>query len=597
MNIRGKLIITLLCLGLFQSIWTQAQSLVPLPSPRNNWVEAQKLTAPNAVSEENFGYDVAMSGDGSTLLIGAKDRNGGRGSALVYVLTDGTWTLQQEISDPESQNVDEFGFSVDLSKDGNTAVIGSLAANQVYIYSRIGSDWTLSKTLTENTLPSDRYGSTVSLSPTGDILLVGAQGEQNGQGAVYTYRRVGTEWVSEGRLVLPGNPYPFYSGFGAAVVTSANTALISAITFNRNDVVFVYQYNGSAWVQQQMLQGEPDTTSDINDYFGWSLALDESGTTALISEWGGDDVYTDNGAVYVYVNSGGTWSIEQKLIPSNPSLNNRFGWAIDLTPDGSSVLISAAGQSSGRGAAYLYTQSGNLWSQQHEFLASDGNAPDIFGMSVALGDDAKTALIGARGDALVAGSAYVFVDAPPVIPTNTPTVETPTTETPQTSTPTPIPTTPDPNIPISFVRNGGFEEKDSLGQPIGWKIKGGDKSKLHCKNPYAGGCAFRFKGEQSRLRQKIKLENTNLQAGDQLKLNFYANSSSPIIDAQVVVQVRYSDGTGPSETTIFITQTSGYVQFSGDVTLSSSALKNIRLQVKYGGGGNLWVDDMTLTKR
>jgi hypothetical protein len=255
-------------------------------------------------------------------------------------------------------------------------------------------------------------------------------------------------------------------------------------------------------------------------------------------------------------------------------------------------LISAAGQGSGRGAAYLYARSGSIWSQEHEFLASDGTAPDIFGMSVALSNDAKTALIGARGDALVAGSAYVFIDAPPVIPTNTPTVEAPQ----QTSTPTPIPTTPDPNVPASFVRNGSFEDTDSLGQPIGWKIKGGDKSKLRCKNPYTGVCAFRFKGESSRLRQKIKLENTNLQAGDQLKLNFYADSSSPLIDAQVLVQVRYSDGTGPSETTVFITQTSGYVQFSGDVTLSSSALKNIRLQVKYAGGGNLWVDEITLTK-
>ncbi|MGO9021946.1 MAG: hypothetical protein ACLQVJ_26710 [Syntrophobacteraceae bacterium] len=121
------------------------------------------------------------------------------------------------------------------------------------------------------------------------------------------------------------------------------------------------------------------------------------------------------GAAYYFVKSGGTWSKQAKLTPSNGAQADKFGHSAALSSDGATALIGAPTETVGgayRGAAYVFVNSAGTWSQQ-KLTASDGMAGDFFGNSAALSSDGATALIGATGVNTYQGAAYVFA-APPV---------------------------------------------------------------------------------------------------------------------------------------------------------------------------------------
>ncbi|MGH8126998.1 MAG: hypothetical protein ACRETC_01335, partial [Gammaproteobacteria bacterium] len=142
-------------------------------------------------------------------------------------------------------------------------------------------------------------------------------------------------------------------------------------------------------------------------------ALSADGTTALV---GADDRNSDTGAAYVFTESGGVWSQQTEL--TDPGLGGDvFGVSVALASVGTEALVGADGHDNGVGAAYVFTESGSAWSQQAELAASDGAADDFFGTSVALSADGATALAGAYGRNSFTGAAYVFTGsgAPPTV--------------------------------------------------------------------------------------------------------------------------------------------------------------------------------------
>ena len=91
----------------------------------------QKVIAPDGTPKDGFGYSVAISDDGSTAVIGTYYIEFGItypiGPGAVYVFTKdaGTWVLQQKLPIPSMPDSDLFGFSVALSADGNTVLVGA----------------------------------------------------------------------------------------------------------------------------------------------------------------------------------------------------------------------------------------------------------------------------------------------------------------------------------------------------------------------------------------------------------------------------------------------------------------------------------------
>lgn len=144
--------------------------------------------------------------------------------------------------------------------------------------------------------------------------------------------------------------------------------------------------------------------------FGESVAI--SGDTVVIGAPGDRDGGVATGSAYVFVRSGSTWSLQEKLIASNAFSGDEFGASVAISGD--SVIVGApdAGDIiSPPGRAYIFVRSGSSWSEEDELIASDAEGGDEFGHSVAISGD--TAVVGAPNeDAGFIGSgpgaAYVF---------------------------------------------------------------------------------------------------------------------------------------------------------------------------------------------
>lgn len=149
-----------------------------------------------------------------------------------------------------------------------------------------------------------------------------------------------------------------------------------------------------------------------NDLSGNSVAID--GDTAVVGNPGDDNIGgTAAGSAYVFVQSGGVWTQQVKLLASDGAEGDTFGTSVAIYGD--TIIVGAQQDDHAGGAqsgsAYIFVRSGGVWSQQAKLTASDAAANDFFGISVALFKD--TAVIGAFNDdhtsLIDPGGAYVFV--------------------------------------------------------------------------------------------------------------------------------------------------------------------------------------------
>ncbi|MBC7976244.1 MAG: FG-GAP repeat protein, partial [Myxococcales bacterium] len=372
-----------------------------------------KLLASDGEEFDTFGLSVAVSGD--TAIIGAS-RDDGRGTdagaAYIYVRSGVTWIEQAKLLAADGASNDSFGIAVALS--GNTAIIGSMFADDgvsdggsAYVFVRSGTTWTQqAKLLAADRAPDDQLGISVAIA--GDTAIVGATNEDDlgdRAGASYVFVRSGAAWTEQTKLTAADGAEA--DQFGISVAVSGDTALVGA--FGDDDLgrssgsAYVFVRSAGSWTQQAKL-----LASDGNeiDELGVSVAL--AGDTALVGAVFADD---EQGAAYVYVRSGTSWTEQAKLSAADGAPSDNFGNAVAL--EGDTALIGAPNDNdlgAASGSAYVFVRLGTGWSQDAKLLASDGTSIDLFGVSVGL--SAGTAVIGALGDddrGSSSGSTYVYV--------------------------------------------------------------------------------------------------------------------------------------------------------------------------------------------
>ena len=203
-----------------------------------------------------------------------------------------------------------------------------------------------------------------------------------------------------------------YLGYAVALNAKGTTALMGAVgkTVNGNEDqggAYVFTRAGSIWSQQrELIAGDGQAA----DEFGTSVALSADGTTALVGA-GYKMVKTKyaQGAAYVFVRSGASWSVPAELLTGAGREFDDFGRSESLSGGGNTALVGAFGRTDHgkhqQGAAYVFARSSGTWSQQGSDLTpSDGANGDEFGWAVALSADASTALVGAFDEAF--GSSY-----------------------------------------------------------------------------------------------------------------------------------------------------------------------------------------------
>ncbi len=379
------------------------------------WSQEAELLASDGKVGDNFGWSVSVSGNTAVIgafskTIGSKT---GQGAAYVFARNGTAWTQMQELTAADGAVGDEFGYSVSLN--GTTVVIGApqktinsnVSQGAAYVFVLNGSNWSLQQELTAS--DGTNFGYSVSFD--GTTALIGAAGSTVGmspnQGTAYAFVRSSSTWSLEQELSASDGTTS--NQFGYSVAVSGGTAVVGAInkkvgsnTFE--GAAYVFARFGSVWSQEQEL-----TSADgkANDQFGYSVAV--TGTTAVIGS--PNKTVGSNaaqGAAYVFTGSGSTWTQQQELTASNGAAGDNFGYAIAV--DGGRALVGAVyktvGGNPSQGAAYVFVGSGSTWTQQQELAAADGVNMNWFGSSVSL--DGGTALIGATWRVSTTGAAYAF---------------------------------------------------------------------------------------------------------------------------------------------------------------------------------------------
>lgn len=255
------------------------------------------------------------------------------------------------------------------------------------------------------------YGVAISDS----IAVIGSPGTGNVIGRASIFRRsLANNWVYEASIVAPDNSLG--DQFGYSVAISGDTIVVGAYFANNtgatdSGAAYVFVYNGANWVAQEKLSS-PDAFQ--GDRCGESVSI--SGETIAIGCRGDDVTHDDQGSVYIWVRNGGVWTMQQKLVASDGAYSDYLGLSVSLR---SSTLIAGAPAKdsiagTGVGAAYVFSRSGTVWTQQAKLTATDGEQADYFGYSVdlSLSVTGSTAVIGSRLDDIAGnenvGSAYVF---------------------------------------------------------------------------------------------------------------------------------------------------------------------------------------------
>ena len=221
--------------------------------------------------------------------------------------------------------------------------------------------------------------------------------------------------------------------FGWSVAVSGDTVVVGAyledssttgVNSVHNDdgmaddsgAAYVFIRNAGIWSQQAYLK--PFNTQ-AGDGFGASVAvsgdtlvvganLEDSNSLGVNSMPNDDGMADDSGAAYVFTRNAGIWSQQAYLKASNTDSGDNFGWSVSISGD--TVVVGAYLEDSstmgvnsvpnemadGSGAAYVFTRSGMIWSQQAYLKASNTGERDEFGQSVAVSGD--TVVVGAYGE-------------------------------------------------------------------------------------------------------------------------------------------------------------------------------------------------------
>ena len=387
-------------------------------SSDGEWAQqGSKLVGTGAVRHSAQGASVGLSTDGNTALVGGHFDNGYVGAAWVYTRSsDGVWAQDGSKLVAATVGISYQGISAVLSADGNTAMVGGYADNAgvgaAWVYARNNGAWAQqgSKLVGTGASGSVRQGYSVALSADGNTAVVGAPLDSGLGGAAWVHTRRNGEWAQQGsKLVGTGAAGQAFQGLSVALSAEGNTALVGA-DYDDGGVgaAWVYTRSGNGeWAQQgSKLIGTGAVGTSAQ---GVSVALSADGNTAIV---GGRDDSRFAGAAWVYTRSrSGEWAQQgSKLVGTGAVGSSLQGRSAALSADGNTALVGGVADNGYVGAAWVYTRSRNgEWAQQGSKLVGTGAVGTSYqGVSVALSADSNTAIVGGYVDNAGVGAAWVY---------------------------------------------------------------------------------------------------------------------------------------------------------------------------------------------
>ena len=246
---------------------------------------------------------------------------------------------------------------------------------------------------------TERFGSEIAVD--GDLAAVSAPQAGGYQGGVATYKRDGDSWIQEA-LIVPSDGV-LDDRFGSSLDLDGDRVIVGSTRHDspggENGKAYIYRRVesslGSSTFVSWDLEGEllPTLPSAFAS-FAASVAI--QGNWAAVGAPGQSTVTTNNGVVYVYRQSGGSWSLHTVLTADDANSYAEFGRSVEVGYN--RVLVGAPyanGPQQLSGAVYSFRWDGIEWFQNDKLTAPGGETGDNLGFDVA-----------AYGGRLVAGAKY-----------------------------------------------------------------------------------------------------------------------------------------------------------------------------------------------
>lgn len=387
-----------------------------------NTTFTQQMNLKGTSSLDSFGDNCAMSGDGTTMIVGQNTYNTNIGAIWVFVRSGSTWTEQAGPILPTGYTGSpRFGSSVAINYDGNSIAVGgrtNTGGGAVFILTRSGATWSQQAILTGSVVSaSANYGLSVAMSATGDIVAVGAPQDSSVsaiRGAVFVYTRSGVTWTEKVKFVTSDSAA--LSRVGDTVCMSADGATITAGGSQDGGnvgAIWTFTQSGSTWVQAgSKLVPNDAVGSTLIAAKGLSLSHD-----GRILAFTSSVDNTNVGALWIYERNneydGSFWNKKQKIAGIGATaVNNNYGNAVAVVAGGTSIIVAAYQLQNPstlfQGGYFTYTRSGSVYSLTSTTYASGtSGSPVSFAFAISTSRDGKYLGLTVRTDNIV-GNARVF---------------------------------------------------------------------------------------------------------------------------------------------------------------------------------------------
>ncbi len=372
----------------------------------------QKILASDGAASDEFGRSVSVSGNYA--IVGVPYVDSYKGATYVFEKVNGTWTEKQILTASDGAANDNFGCTVAIS--GDYAIIGAYGNDSykgaAYIFERGNGTWS-QKTKLSGEAADDYFGNSVSIS--GDYAIVGAYKKDNSskteQGAAYIFERDGSGNWNQKQKLLQGTPDGATGDhFGKSVSINDNFAVVGAEGYNSNQGAVYYFVRNEAgnWTQVEKLVA---TGGEAEDYFGSSVSI--SGNYVLVGahlEGTGPGEPSARGAAYIFENNSGTWS-QEKILASDGAAQDQFGYSVSIS--GASFIVGShldddPTLGSNLGSAYIFRKD-PPWMEKNKLSDLTSAGTHQYGTSVHT--DGTVFIIGAplRNETYDSqGAAYIY---------------------------------------------------------------------------------------------------------------------------------------------------------------------------------------------
>jgi hypothetical protein len=217
----------------------------------------------------HFGGSVALSADGNIALVSEPTFNSNAGAVVVFGRSGGVWTVQNALIGTGNVGAALQGISLALSADGRTAIVGgpgdNSSAGAAWVFIRTGANsWFQqgNKLMGSGAIGAAEQGFSVGLSADGNTAIVGGMNDNSGIGAAWVFTRSGTAWTQLGaKLVGAGNSGAAQEGFSVALSGDGQTGILGGPTDNF--------FAGAAWVFARSRAGTHDFNGDSISDIAW----------------------------------------------------------------------------------------------------------------------------------------------------------------------------------------------------------------------------------------------------------------------------------------------------------------------------------------